>query len=46
MWGSTEVDEENDLVYVGGQEAEAPGRMFCGGPKSVNRVIMAIYLSK
>ena len=26
---------------VGAQKAEAPGRMYCGRPKSVNRVVIA-----
>ena len=53
MRGSAEVGEEVDHVSVGrieealsstgvgAQEAEALGRMCCGRPKSVNRVVMA-----
>ena len=29
------------LAGVGEQEAKSPGRMCCGKPKSVNRVVMA-----
>ena len=29
--------------WLGAQEAEAPGRMCCGRPNSVNRVVMASY---
>ena len=45
MRGSAEVGEENDIVLpilVGAQEAEAPGKMCCDIPKSINRVVMAI----
>ena len=31
------------MRHVGAQGAEAPGRMCCGRPKSVNRVVMANY---
>ena len=52
MRGSVEVGEEDDLASVGkiksrkptgvgAQRVEAPGRMCCGRPKSINRVVMA-----
>ena len=36
-----QIEDALSATGEGVQEAEAPGRMCCGKPKSVNRVVMA-----